>query len=76
MPKEKKYRSQSYRKEWEKESWAVGWLKAGKGEKAQCIIYDKELVAGNSELIGHTKTVSHIRLAKQVRSNQLMTSFV
>lgn len=37
---------------------------------------DKELVAGKSELIGHTKSSSHIRLAKQVQSNQLMTSFV
>ena len=77
MPKvEKSYRSQRYRKEWEKESWAKGWLSTGKsGEKAHCTVCDKELVAGKSELIGHTKTSSHIRLAKQVQSNQLMTSF-
>ena len=77
MPKaEKSYRSQKYRKEWEKESWAMGWLTVGKGEKAHCKVGDKELVAGKSELIGHTKTSSHIRLAKQVQSNHLMPSYV
>ena len=77
LPKaEKSYRSQKYREEWEKESWAMGWLTVGKGEKAHCKVCDKELVAGKSELIGHTKTSSHIRLAKQVQSNHLMPSYV
>ena len=78
MPKvEKRYLSQRYRKEWGKASWGKGWLSSGKsGEKAHCTVCDKELVAGKSELVGHTKTSSHIRLAKQVQSNQPMTSFV
>lgn len=62
MPKvEKNYRSQRYRAEWEKESWTSGWLSAGKRmEKAHCRVCDKELVAGKSEFIGHTKTSTHI----------------
>lgn len=78
MPKvEKNYRSQRYRKEWENESWALGWLSAGKSaEKAHCTVCDKELAAGKSELIGHTKTSSHIRFAKQIQSNERMTTYV
>ena len=41
MPKEseKKFRSQKYRREWEKEQWAKGWLSASKLNtgKAFCI---------------------------------------
>ena len=78
MPKvEKNYRSQRYRAEWEKESWASGWLTAGKTVgKAHCKVCDKELVAGKSELTGHTKSSTHIRLAKQIKSNERMTMFV
>lgn len=59
------------RKQWEKENWAFGWLCHGKKvEKAHCTVCDKDLVAGKSELISHTKTSSHIRLAKQIQSNR------
>ena len=53
------------------------WLSAGKNDgKAHCTVCDKELAVGKSELIGHTKTASHVKFAKEVHSNQLMTSFV
>ncbi|KAK4319067.1 hypothetical protein Pmani_009961 [Petrolisthes manimaculis] len=78
MPKvEQNYRSQRYRKVWENENWALGWLCPGKQVgKAHCNVCDKDLVAGKSELIGHTKTSSHIRPSKQIQSNCRMTSFV
>ena len=78
MPKEvKKHRVQKYRKEWEKERWANGWLSMARdGQKAFCFICDKALVPWRSELIGHTKSAQHIRLSKQVADNQSLMNFV
>ena len=79
MPKvtDKKYRVQKYRKEWEKESWAIGWLSMGKnGEKAHCSLCRKDLAPGKSELIGHTKSALHIQFSKSVQGNPMMTTFV
>ena len=79
MPKEKdkKYRTQNYRKEWEKESWPKGWLSRSKHQegKAYCSLCDKVLVPGKSELIGHTKTALHIKRSKTAQENHPMTSF-
>ena len=79
MPKEKdkKYRTQNYRKEWEKETWAKGWLSRSKHQesKAYCSLCDKVLVPGKSELIGHTKTTLHIKRSKTAQDNHSMTSF-
>ncbi len=70
MPKdlEKKYRAQKYRREWEKEHWARGWLSSSKNHpgKAYCYVCNKDLAAGKSELIGHKQSSSHIRLIKTV----------
>ena len=80
MPKhtEKKYRAQNYRREWEKESWAKGWLSSSKHHagKAYCSFCDKALVPGKSELIGHTKSMVHVQRAKAVEENRPMSSFV
>ena len=69
MPKDpqRKYRTQQYRREWEKESWADGWLSASRKNnlKAYCCFCDKELVVGKSELLCHSKTNLHRRNAKQ-----------
>ena len=56
-----KYRVQRYRKEWEKESWAAGWLTMKSPVKAHCLVCDKDLTAGKSELVGHAKGARHIR---------------
>ena len=52
MPKEKdkKYQTQNYRKEWEKETWAKGWLSRSKHQegKAYCVLCDKVLVSEKS----------------------------
>ena len=70
MPKEngKKYRVQGYRKEWERESWARGWLSSAKHHegKAYCLLCDKVLAPGKSELIGHSKTTTHVKRSKTV----------
>ena len=80
MPKdsEKKFRKQSYRKEWEKEDWAKGWLCSSKYNltKAFCSLCSKYLVPGKSELIGHSKAQLHLRNAKTVKVPQPMTAFV
>ncbi|KAK3756374.1 hypothetical protein RRG08_038863 [Elysia crispata] len=55
-----KYRIQRYRKEWEKESWAAGWLTMKSPMKAHCLVCDKDLTAGKSELVGHAKGARHI----------------
>lgn len=79
MPKEneKKYRLQSYRKEWEKESWAQGWLSVSKkgSSKAHCNFCDRELAVGKSELIAHSKTGYHMRLAKQAEATHKIGTF-
>ncbi|GFO45702.1 delta-aminolevulinic acid dehydratase, partial [Plakobranchus ocellatus] len=59
-----KYRVQRYRKEWEKESWAAGWLTMKSPIKAHCLVCDKDLTAGKSELVGHAKGARHIRKAQ------------
>ena len=80
MPKdsEKKFRTQSYRRDWEKEAWSKGWLSASKNHpnKAFCSFCKKDLVPGKSELIGHSKSSLHVRNAKTVDETQPMTSFV
>jgi len=72
MPKDlqRKYRAQKYRREWETESWAHGWLSVSKKNnlKAYCCFCDKELVVGKSELLCHSKTNLHMRNAKLVIS--------
>ena len=72
MPKDlqRKYRTQKYRREWETESWAHGWLSVSKKNnlKAYCCFCDKELVVGKSELLCHSKTNLHMRNAKLVIS--------
>uniref|UniRef100_UPI00358E6B22 uncharacterized protein isoform X4 n=1 Tax=Myxine glutinosa TaxID=7769 RepID=UPI00358E6B22 len=79
MPKEveKKYRPQNYRHEWEKESWAQGWLSVSKHHpgKAYCSFCDKHLVPGKSELIGHTKTSLHLQRAKTCQQSRPISSF-
>ena len=80
MPKEseKKYRVQRYRKDWGKKEWAGGWLSASKNlnGKAFCYVCNKDLVAGKSELIGHTKSSQHARNMKTVQTNQPVSNFV
>ena len=80
MPKdpEKTYHAQKYRKEWEKEKWASGWLSVSKKgpHKAYCSICDKDLVVGKSELISHTKIGLHKRLSKSIESNHSLTAFM
>ncbi|KAK4307141.1 hypothetical protein Pmani_021100 [Petrolisthes manimaculis] len=79
MPKEvdNKYRAQNYRREWEKERWAQGWLSASKNHlgKAYCFLCDKHLVPGKSELMGHRNTSLHVQRAKTGQQNQLLSSF-
>ena len=61
MPKNiTKYRSQFYRKEWERESWAQGWLyfSSQDSAKAFCKVCNKHLAAGKAELTKHAKTDS------------------
>ena len=52
MPKElqQKHRCQKYCREWEKKSWAGGWLSFSKKSvlKAYCCFCDRDLVAGKS----------------------------
>eukprot|EP00112_Aurelia_sp_Birch-Aquarium-sp1_P014236 Seg306.6 transcript_id=Seg306.6/GoldUCD/mRNA.D3Y31 product="Zinc finger protein 862" protein_id=Seg306.6/GoldUCD/D3Y31 len=80
MPKDldKKYRAQKYRREWEKEQWARGWLSSSKNHpgKAYCYVCNKDLAAGKSELIGHTQSSSHIRLMKTVEENRPLAAFI
>eukprot|EP00794_Sanderia_malayensis_P001634 gene1634-1812_t len=80
MPKnlKKKYRGQKYRKDWEKEKWAYGWLSVSKkgSYKADCSICDKDLAIGKSELIAHTKTGLQKRLSNNVGSNHSLTDFM
>ena len=82
MPKEAtKYRAQKYRKEWEKEHWARGWLSLSKhhSSKAYCNVCNacnKDLVVGKSELISHTKSAQHVRNAKTIETNRPVTTFV
>ena len=80
MPKEseKKFRSQKYRREWEKESWAKGWLCASKHNagRAFCSYCKKELVPGKSELLKHTNTALHVQCSKTVVENRPMEAFV
>lgn len=80
MPKvkEKSYRSQMYKSEWEKEQWASGWLKRGKTpDKAYCTVCDKQLVCGKSELVKHSEVNAHVAASKQVASSRsLSTLFV
>ena len=79
MPKvsEKKYRAQKYRKEWEKESWASSWLSMSKrvNGKAYCSLCDKDLVAGKSELVGHSKSSGHLRQSKTSQDSHHMRVF-
>ena len=79
MPKvsEKKYRAQKYRKEWEKESWASSWLSMSKrvNGKAYCTLCDKDLVAGKSELVGHSKSSGHLRQSKTSQDSHHMRVF-
>ena len=79
MPKAaKKYRLQACRREWEKESWARGWLKVSTlgPEKAFCELCNKNLSAGKSELMQHTKTALHIKNASQLTRNCRMDNWV
>ena len=75
---EKKYRVQKYRKDWEKEKWARGWLSAFKSlsGKAFCYVYNKDLVAEKSELIGHMKSSQHACNTKTVQTKQPVSNFV
>ena len=79
MPKEKdkKYRTQNFRKKWKTETWAKWWLSRSKHQegKAYCSLCDKVLVPGMSELIGHTKTALHIKRSKTAQENHPVTSF-
>ena len=79
MPKvsEKKYRAQKYRKELEKESWASSWLSMSKrvNGKAYCTLCDKDLVAGKSELVGHSKSSGHLRQSKTSQDSHHMRVF-
>jgi len=45
----KKYRAKTYRREWEKESWARNWLCMSKNgvSKAYCKVCDKDLAPGS-----------------------------
>eukprot|EP00795_Rhopilema_esculentum_P005760 gene5760-11035_t len=62
---------QKYRREWEKESWARGWLSFSKKSvsKAYCCFCNQDFVAGKSELISHSKTTVCVSRAQQIRSN-------
>ena len=78
MPKTaivKKSRDKKYQVEWEKESWAKGWLQKGKKEQhARCKYCDKDLAAGSSELKKHATLLCHTRSAKTLTSTTT-TSF-
>ncbi|CAK8674523.1 unnamed protein product [Clavelina lepadiformis] len=83
MPKEvrsknSRFRSQSYRKEWEKENWAQGWLKVSSqgASKAFCQFCDKNILAGKSELMRHAKTAQHCQNAAQVLGSTSMEQYV
>ncbi|CAK8681372.1 unnamed protein product [Clavelina lepadiformis] len=83
MPKEvrsknSRFRSQSYRKEWEKENWAQGWLKVSSqgASKAFCQFCDKTFLAGKSELMRHAKTAQHCQNAAQVLGSTSMEQYV
>ncbi|CAK8686675.1 unnamed protein product [Clavelina lepadiformis] len=83
MPKEERsknsrFRSQSYRKEWEKENWAQGWLKvlSQGASKAFCQFCDKNILAGKSELMRHAKTAQHCQNAAQVLGSTSMEQYV
>ncbi|GFR79891.1 delta-aminolevulinic acid dehydratase [Elysia marginata] len=69
-----KYRVQRYRKEWEKESWAAGWLTMKSPMKAHCLVCDKDLTAGKSELVGHAKGTRHIIKAQNRAHNAPVTN--
>lgn len=79
MPKvsEKKYRAQKYRKEWEKESCTSGWLSMLKrvNGKVHCSLCDKDLVAGKSELVGHSKSSGHLCQSKTSQDSHHMKAF-
>ncbi|XP_076811997.1 uncharacterized protein LOC143458967 isoform X2 [Clavelina lepadiformis] len=83
MPKEvrsknSRFRSQSYRKEWEKENWAQGLLKVSSqgASKAFCQFCDKNILAWKSELMRHAKTAQHCQNAAQVLGSTSMEQYV
>ncbi|XP_064086979.1 pyrroline-5-carboxylate reductase 3-like isoform X5 [Macrobrachium nipponense] len=60
VAEKKGYRGQRYRKDWEMEIWAQGWLTRGRSDyKAYCRACDKELTAGKSELLKHAASDTH-----------------
>ena len=71
------YRSQFYRKEWEKESWAQGWLHFSNQDsaKAFCKVCNKHLAAGKSELTKHAETGQHMKNAKEMQTNSKVTEY-
>ena len=74
---EKKYRAQKYRQERENESWASSWLSMSKyvNGKGHCSLCDKDLEAGKSELVGHSKSSGHLRQSKTSQDSHHMRVF-
>ena len=64
-----KARKQLYRKEWESQTWASGWLgESRRGtDKAHCMVCDKHYSAGKSDLEKHYKSQQHITNMKARR---------
>eukprot|EP00112_Aurelia_sp_Birch-Aquarium-sp1_P018380 Seg4379.2 transcript_id=Seg4379.2/GoldUCD/mRNA.D3Y31 product="hypothetical protein" protein_id=Seg4379.2/GoldUCD/D3Y31 len=45
-------------------------------QERHTVFCDKTLVAGKSELVGHTKSILHVQQAKAVKENRPMSSFI
>jgi len=73
-----KYRTQSYRAEWEKENWTKHWIKrsAPSSSKAYCKVCYKHLAVGKSYLIKHSWSQVHITIICRMQTNSSMDSFV
>ena len=79
MPKHNKQaRVQLYRKEWEREAWAIGWLCPSRNTpgKAFCKFCGKDLVPGKSELEGHCVTDLHKANRRQIRTTTSMDDVI
>jgi len=53
---------QMYKKDWEREEWAEGWLTSGETPmKGHCLWCEKDLASGKSELLKHAISQKHMK---------------
>ena len=52
-----------------------GRMRVGQAGKAYCSLCDKDLVAGKSELVGHSKLSGHLRQSKTSQDSHQMRVF-